>query len=278
MFDSSSCKACHTAIYEAWEKSHHSRSLYGMQKGPIMAPLALKNATAFSPSEPGKATVKTYPCFKCHLPQAVTHADDAFAVEYTKALIDSVSKEADEKKRGLANLGKLSITCIVCHNEKAIIHRLQDGQPEEGVLYGTKDVAEHGDKKFKKVKKGKIMTHAIMCGQCHGLGPNLEFDNPVQCATLYGSYEHFYIPMGGSQQCQDCHMKKVGGVADHLIAPNFEDHANVKAKLQEALHFDVHAYAYEFLRKGKSPESPPIPMIVLNSKTTNMAGHRVPDG
>jgi hypothetical protein len=264
MFDSSRCKSCHAEIYAQWEKSHHARSLMGVQGGLMMTGLAMKGATAFSPDKPEDATMDTYPCFKCHLPQALTSAEDSVAVEYTKALLAKDSK----------TVGKLRITCIVCHNEKAIIHRLQEGKPEAGVLYGTKDVKSHPDKVFKKVKKGSILDHAIMCGQCHGLGPNLEFENPVQCATLYGSYEHAYIPAGGTRSCQECHMQDVDGKADHRIAPDWNDHELSGKILRDTITLDVQTLGYEWLRKSKDLR----PLAVVNTKITHTAGHDIPDG
>ncbi|GAB4390033.1 MAG: multiheme c-type cytochrome ExtKL [Thermodesulfovibrionales bacterium] len=264
MFDSSRCKGCHQEIYSQWEKSHHARSLMGIQGGMMLTPLATKGATAFSPETPAKATLKTFPCFKCHLPQALTSANDAFAADLAKALV-----EGNKEK-----VAKLRITCIVCHNEKAIIHRLELGKPEAGVLYSTKDVASHPDKTFKSVKKSGIFDHAVMCGQCHGLGPNLEFENPVQCATLYGSYQHNYLSQGGTQSCQECHMPKVNGKADHLIAPNFDDVAMTSELLRKAVYLDVQTLGYEWLRKAKDLR----PTVVVNTKIWQSAGHRIPDG
>ncbi len=264
MFDSSRCKSCHAEIYAQWEKSHHARSLAGVQGGLMMTPLAKKGGTAFSPDDPSKATMKTFPCFKCHLPQALTSAEDSVAAEYAQALVDG-NKE---------KVGKHRITCIVCLNEKAIIHRLSEGAPQKGVLYGTKDVASHADQVFKSVKKSSIMQRSIMCGQCHGLGPNLEFENPVQCATLYGSYEHNYISNGGTKSCQDCHMRTGGKQSDHLIPPNWDDHAQTKKLLQDAISFKVETLGYEWLRKAKDLR----PMVVVNTRINSSAGHRIPDG
>ena len=56
MYDSSSCKECHAEIYAQWEKSHHARSLMGVQGGLMMTPLAMKGATPFSPDDPGQAS------------------------------------------------------------------------------------------------------------------------------------------------------------------------------------------------------------------------------
>ncbi len=260
MYDSSSCKKCHDDIYAQWEKSHHARPLMGVKGGLMLAPLATKGATAFSPDDPKKATMKNFPCFKCHLPQALTSAEDSVAVELAEALLAKDS----------AKVAKLQITCIVCHNTKAIIHKRELGEPEQGVLYGTKDVASHGDKTFTKVKKSAIMTDSVYCGQCHGLGPNLEFDQAFQCANLYGSYLHSYIPAGGTQACQDCHMKK----GDHLIAPNFNDDKQTSELLAKAINLDVQTVGYEWLRKAATY----VPKIVVETKITTTAGHRIPDG
>jgi len=263
MYDSSSCKECHAEIYAQWEKSHHARSLMGVLGGLFMTPLAMKGKTPFSPDDPGQATLDTFPCFKCHLPQAVVSAEDAFAKDYAKALI------AQDKER----IGQLRITCVVCHNTKAIIHKRSEGHPQAGVLYGSNEVADHGGS-FKKVKKSSIMDHAIMCGQCHGQGPNLEFENPVQCATLYGSYQHNYLSKGGQKQCQECHMKQVDGVADHLFAPNWNDLDGTKKLLQESISLDVDTVGYDWLLKSKDHK----PMVVVNARIQHTAGHRVPDG
>ena len=264
MYDSTRCKECHAEIYARWENSHHARSLMGVQDGLFMTPLAMKDKTAFSPDTPEQATLDTFPCFKCHLPQALVGADDAFAVDYAKALL------AQDKKR----LSTLSITCIVCHNTKTIIHRLQEGQPEKNVLYGSKEIASHGDEFFTKIKKSSIIDHSIMCGQCHGMGPNLEFENPVQCATLYGSYQHNYLTKGGQKSCQDCHMPEVDGFSDHLIAPNWNDLDGAKKILQNTIAMDVQTVGYDWLLKSKDWK----PRVVVNTKITQNAGHRIPDG
>jgi cytochrome c553 len=264
MYDASSCKSCHAEIYGAWEKSHHARPLMGVKGGLMLAPLATKGATAFSPDDPKKATIKNFPCFKCHLPQAVISAEDSVAVELAEALLAKDS----------AKVAKLQITCIVCHNTKAIIHKRELGEPKADVLYGAKEVAAHGDAKFKKVEKSAIMKDAVFCGQCHGLGPNLEFDQAFQCANLYGSYLHAYIPAGGTKTCQECHMPKVDGKADHLIAPNFNDDKQTSELLAKAINLDVQTIGYEWLRKAATY----VPKIVVETKITTTAGHRIPDG
>lgn len=262
MYDSSRCKACHAEIYAQWEKSHHARPLMGVAGGLMLVPVV--KGSPFAPKDPKQATMKNFPCFKCHLPQALTSAEDSFAVELTEALL------AGDKGK----VGKLQITCLVCHNEKAIIHRMQLGKPEKDVIYSTKDIPSHPDKVFTKVKKSTVMDQSIFCGQCHGTGPNFEFENPVQCATLYGSYQHNYLSHGGFQSCQECHMPKVKGKADHLIAPNWDDKAHSSELLKKAVTLDVQTLGYSWLRKAKDLH----PMVVVNTKISHTGGHRIPDG
>ncbi len=264
MFDSTSCKACHAEIYAQWEQSHHARPLMGVGGGLFLTPLAMKGKTPFSPDSPEQATINSWPCFKCHLPQAQTSADDGFAVDLAKALI------AQDK----AKVNQLKITCLVCHNEKAIIHRLQDGKPVKGVVYGNKDMSDHGDPTHKVVKKSVIMDKAVFCGQCHGTGPNFDHENPYQCATLYGSYLHAYIPAGGTKTCQNCHMEKINGKADHLFSPNWNDKADATKRLQDNISLDVQMYGYEWLKKGGDLR----PMVAVTTRIDHTAGHRIPDG
>jgi hypothetical protein len=275
MFDSTRCKPCHSEIYGQWEKSHHARPLMGVAGGLMMTPVV--KASAFQVKSPKEATLKTFPCFKCHLPNAVAHAEDSVAVELTDALFTAADagKPEAEKAAARAKVAKLQITCIVCHNEKAITHRLVLGNPEKDVLYSTRDLpAGHDDKVFTKVKKSVILNQPIFCGQCHGTGPNFEFDYPVQCATLYGSYQHNYLSKGGQQSCQDCHMKKVAGKADHLFSLDWNDKEGSSAFLRQNISLDVQTLGYQWLRKAGAL----IPMIVVNTKIDNKAGHRIPDG
>ena len=272
MYDSSSCKQCHEEIYKQWENSHHARPLMGVKGGLMLTPLAMKGATAFSPDDPKKTTVKNFPWFKCHLPQALTHAEDSVAVELTEALLTAASKEKSDKEKAdaKAKVAKLQITCIVCHNDKALLHKRELGEPKKGVLYGSKAVPAHGDANFKAVEKSAIMKDSVFCGQCHGLGPNFDSDQVFQCANLYGSYLHSYISGGGTQSCQSCHMQK----GDHLIAPNFNDDKGTSELLGKAISLDVQTLGYEWLRKAGDLTS----KVVVNTKITTTAGHRIPDG
>jgi hypothetical protein len=250
MLDSSSCKECHEKIYEQWEKSHHARPLMGLNDQIFITGYLKRGPLAVKPGE--RATRANFPCFKCHFPQ-IEYATDAVAAE----IADAVLKDDKETIR------KLNISCLVCHNEKAVVH----GRPDKNVIYGNKDIDDHPKT---PVKKSPLLKNSLMCGQCHGLGPNLEFETPVQCATLYGSYLHAYIPSGGTETCQQCHMKD----GDHYMPPNFNNRAELSERLKDALPMQVRTLTYSFQPK----EGDVRPMVVVNTKITSKAGHRIPDG
>ncbi|MBI5676542.1 MAG: cytochrome C [Nitrospirae bacterium] len=261
MYDVNSCKECHSQIYDEWSKSIHARSLIGTgstmgaMKGMI-DPALMKTFTKSGVKEIKDIKVEHFAyCFKCHLPQ-IKDATDEVAQQLAKAILDGDK----------ATLEKVNINCLVCHNLKAIVHKWQDGEPEKGVVYGSKD-GSHADKVYKAMKKSVILEEVVMCGQCHGLGPNFEFPQPSQCATLYGSYLHAYIPADGDETCQDCHMEKSG--KGHTM-PAYRDPDMVKM----AVNVDIHAKGYKVLpRPGDL-----IPMAAVTVKIANKAGHRIPDG
>lgn len=262
MYDVSSCKQCHSKIFEEWEKSMHSNSLFGTKrtmggfKGMIEAGL-MKAYTKAGVKEIKDIKMEHFAqCFKCHLPQAVKDGSDELAQQLAKAFVDADA----------ATLKKVGINCLTCHNTKAIVHKWQDGEPEKGVVYGSKDGA-HADKMYTAMKKSMIMKEAVACGQCHGTGPNLEFPQPSQCATAYGSYLHSYIPSGGSKTCQDCHMKD--SKKGHQM-PAYRDSDMAKM----AVDVDVDITPYKFLLKAGDH----IPMAVTTVRIKNNAGHRIPDG
>jgi hypothetical protein len=250
-FDSSSCRECHERIYEQWEKSHHARPLIGMDDQMLLTSYLKRVAV---PGKPAEDAIKAdFPCFKCHLPQ-IRYGTDAVAREIAKATLNGDK----------AKIRKLNISCLVCHNEKAVVH----GRPQKGVVYGSKDIPDH---KGHPVKKSPLLKNSLLCGQCHGLGPVLDStDMPVQCATLYGSYLHAYIPSGGTQTCQECHMKN----GDHYMPPDFNRREELSARLRESLPMEVQTLAYTF----RPAEDKFFPMVVIKTKITSKAGHRIPDG
>jgi Zn-finger protein len=264
MYDVSSCKQCHAKIFEEWEKSFHATSLVGSPRTMATIASTIRDGLLKEYTKLGIKDVKEIKvehlmiCARCHLPQ-LKDATDAVAQEIAQAAIDGAAgDEAAEAK-----LKKIGINCLICHNQKALIHKWTDGEPEANVVYGNKEGA-HPDEKFKTLKKSPIMKESIICGQCHGLGPNFEFAEPTQCATLYGSYLHAYVPSGGSKTCQECHMDK-----GHLM-PAYRDPDQAK----KAVNVEIDARGYYFLPKAGDS----IPTAKLTVKITNNAGHRIPDG
>jgi hypothetical protein len=272
MYDVSVCKQCHVNEYTEWEKSYHATSLVGSPRTMATLGSFLRDGLMKEWTKSGVKEVKDIKvehmmsCFKCHLPQ-IKDATDAVAQEIAQAVLDATGP--DEAKRGPARkqLEKLGINCITCHNTKALIHEWVDGKPEPNVIYGYKGEGEHPGgavTQFKNRKKSPIMRESILCGQCHGLGPNFDLPNPTQCATLYGSYLHAYIPSGGNKTCQECHMDK-----GHFM-PGYRDADQAK----KAVKVDVDTKTYYFLpRAGYS-----VPTAYVTVKMVNQAGHRIPDG
>lgn len=264
MYDVSSCKACHPKQYEEWQKSYHAISLVGSPRTMATIASAVKDGILKEWTKSGAKEVKDIKvehmlsCLKCHLPQ-IKDATDAVAQEIAQAAIDGASgDEAAQEK-----LKKVGINCLICHNQKALIHKWTDGEVEPNVIYGNKDGA-HADAKFKTMKKSPIMKESILCGQCHGMGPNFDLKEPTQCATLYGSYLHAYVPSGGSKTCQECHMDK-----GHFM-PGYRDPDQAK----KAVKVKVDAQSMYFLPKAGDS----VPTATITVTMTNTAGHRIPDG
>jgi cytochrome c-type biogenesis protein CcmH/NrfF len=263
MYDVSSCKQCHAKEFGEWEKSIHARSLIGTGRTMATIKTAIQDGMMKEWAKSGIKEVKDIKvehmlhCLKCHLPQ-LKDATDAVAQQIAKAVIDGDT----------ATLEKVNINCIICHNRKALIHKSVDGEAEKNVIYGSKEGA-HGDKMFTALKKSPIMKESIICGQCHGLGPNFELANPTQCATLYGSYLHNYVASAGviSETCQDCHMTK--HKTGHTM-PSYRDQAMAK----NAVDVEVTAKGYQVLFTAGEH----IPTAAVQVKMTSNAGHRIPDG
>jgi len=261
LYDVSSCKQCHPREYEQWEKSMHSHSIIGTGRTIDAFSRMIKNYLlgdqwkyAGVRSVSDIKVEHLMPCLECHIPQ-IKDAGDGVARQLAQAAIDG----------DMSVLGKLSVNCIVCHRDKAIIDQWVDGAPGKNVLYGTKDSPHKDVKAFPEVKRGPIMGEAIFCGQCHGLGPNFHYPNVVQCASAYGSYLHNYVPAGGSKTCQECHVTASGHEMTAYRDPAFA---------ATAVRVEVEAQTYYFHPKPFewTPEA------VLTVKMTSNAGHRIPDG
>jgi hypothetical protein len=274
-YDSSSCQECHEEAYNQWKNSLHAFSILGT---PRTAPTILTSVDMGLKLFPYSG-VKTdddievrhlMMCAKCHLPQ-LNEATDDVAREIVKTIRDwqeafawddeDIAEELEKK------IASLNIGCMICHNKLAIIHKWQDGYPQPDTVYGSQD-GEHDDPAYPKMGKAPAMNESIFCGQCHGQGPNFELDEPSQCATLYGSYLFAYIPEGGHESCQECHMVKSG------LGHDMQAYRN---KTMAKMAFDVEVDAMSHFWRKDSVEGV-IPLGVINVEIYNKSGHAIPDG
>ena len=251
-YDSTGCNECHADTYEQWSRSHHARSMMGLNGFSFMSKYLRQGP--LSVKKPQDATLDNFSCAKCHLPQLLT-TNDRVAKELAEVI------RRDDKSM----LSRLNIGCLVCHQAKAVVHH----KPEADTIYGGRGVDEH-EGSIKSVRKSRFMSSPAFCGQCHGLGPNFEFTPPIQCATLYGSYLHGYIADGGSRTCLDCHMEE----NDHTFPPDFSDRDGTARLYRTALPMEVEVLPYTFQPGHKEY----VPMVVLGVSIRNNAGHRLPDG
>jgi len=266
MYDSSSCKDCHAEVYAEWDKSLHARSIFGVAEvGRTAATLKTTIENGFK-DWPGSGVKQKEDvgvkhlliCAKCHLPQ-LNEAEDSVAHE----IINNIYAFKETGDQAAQNLQKLNIGCLVCHQRNAILHKWKFGYPEKDVVYGSKD-GEHASPDFPKMKKSPYMKEAILCGQCHGQGPNFDIDNPTQCATLYGSYNFAYRPEGGTENCQECHMKK------SKLGHNMQSYRSMG---QMAVDMKVEAMAYQWRDVVNTT-----PAATVQVDLFNKAGHAIPDG
>lgn len=267
-YESDSCKGCHAEIHAQWDKSLHAKSIFGPFESARTAATiktAIENGLKKWPYSGVKqkedVQVKhLMMCAKCHLPQLI-EAEDSVAQEVVK----NIYAFTDGDETAGENLRKLNIGCLICHNRNAIVHKWADGYPQKTAVYGTKE-GKHGDPNHAELKKSPIMKESILCGQCHGLGPNLELENPSQCATLYGSYLWAYQAEGGRETCQECHMQKSG------LGHNIQSYRSTEmAKMAVDVKTDAYAYLW---RDGANLK----PKGLVTVELTNKAGHAIPDG
>lgn len=271
MYDSSSCKDCHEDIYKEWSQSIHSRSIFGTGRtaATIKTTVAV-GLTSWESSgvkKPEDVQVKHLMlCAKCHLPQ-LADATDNVAKEIVKYAYTYADPKASDAARDKAidKLSKVNINCLICHQRNAITHKWADGFPQKDTVYGSKN-GEHMDPAFPKMKESKIMNESILCGQCHGLGPNLELEEPSQCATLYGSYLWAYVAEGGQETCQECHMKK------SKLGHNMQSYRDADMA-KAAVDFKVETRGYIWRDGSKMT-----PQALVKVEMINRAGHSIPDG
>jgi hypothetical protein len=271
MYDSTGCKACHEEIYKDWEKSLHARSIFGT--GRTTATIKTTVTVGFmgwkhsGVKKPEDVELRHLAiCTKCHLPQLADATDDV-AKEIVKNVNIFMDPKAsdDAKHKAEQQLTKVSINCLVCHQRNAITHKWVDGFPQKNEVFGSKE-GSHPDPAHPVMKKSPIMSESILCGQCHGLGPNFELENPSQCGTLYGSYLWAYRAEGGQESCQECHMKK------SKLGHNMQSYNDI-AMGKSAVDFNVETLGYIWRDQAKM-----MPQALVKIEMINRAGHSIPDG
>jgi len=119
-YDSARCAECHGDIYKQWSRSHHARSMMGLNNFSFMSKYLKKGP--LSVKSPREATLANFSCAKCHLPQLLATND-----QVAKELAEVIWR--DDK----ATIAKLNIGCLVCHQDKAVVHHL----PRKNALYET---------------------------------------------------------------------------------------------------------------------------------------------
>lgn len=272
MYDSAPCAECHKEIYDQWRKSSHFSAIFGsgrtadgfwayIQDGLMKWRYSGVKGT-------GDVRIEhLMQCAKCHLPQ-LADAEDSVAQEIVSALSERQGaldrKDQSAADKASDTLKSLNVGCTICHNRNALIHKWADGYAKANEIYGTKDGA-HPGKEFTVLKKSPIMGESILCGQCHGLGPNLDLANPNQCTTLYGSYIYAYRSHGGKETCQDCHMRKnkIGHETKPLSDPEM---------IKQTLDVTTQTHGF-FWRDGRQD----VPRVVVDVSMTNRTGHSLPD-
>ncbi|MBI2361001.1 MAG: hypothetical protein HYV04_19205 [Deltaproteobacteria bacterium] len=249
--DSSSCQACHAKVHAEWVKTFHARS--------ILQSLGSLRAFLTSLEKERKvAADKTQmlKCFDCHAPM-VNDASEA-AVQEVVGLIKTAVDEKDgaKKKAAQDKLAKLSVNCTGCHTTKATANPMTPPDPK--LLYGPKGgAAPH------PVQGIPVMQSSVFCSQCHALWYAKDGEY-LYCTTIFESHQNAYRGLGGTQSCQDCHMKSRG----HTF-PGAHNQELVK----EGLTLGMEAVGYRHLVDGKY-----VPRGMVTVDVGNQAGHRIPDG
>jgi hypothetical protein len=271
MYDSGGCKQCHEGVFKEWEQSLHARSIFGTGRTLLTVKttveVGLMNWKHSGVKTPGDVEVRhLMACMKCHLPQLADATDDVakeivqLAFKYGDKSTSDADREKIEKKAS-----SISINCLVCHQRNAITHKWVDGFPQTNEVFGSKE-GSHPDAAHPNLKHSPIMSESILCGQCHGLGPNFELENPSQCGTLYGSYLWAYRAEGGQESCQECHMRK------SKLGHNMQSYTD-RTMGTNAVDFRVETLGYIWRDGAKM-----IPQALVKVEMTNRAGHAIPDG
>jgi hypothetical protein len=260
-YSDETCRKCHAKIYDEWKATPHADSVNLSLGG-------LRNFAVLGVREWwGRKVTKeeVMKCLDCHAP-VVKFATRDLAVKIADMIVTAKETKDKSKKAALtAELSRLNVGCLACHNLKATtvaIGRL--GEPEKGAVYGIRGT---GSEAHKTIKSAELKT-AVFCMQCHGnyTAPDGEV---IKCNTINGSYQDAYLARGGSRTCQDCHIKAKG--RGHRMLGG-RDLALVK----EGIGFTAEISRYLHL-PGKG-EKLWTPSAIVAVALENRAGHRIPDG
>ncbi len=265
MFDDSKCMECHEEAHSEWKNSWHAKAVISSLKGMhnfIAIGLAKEWDTPLTKAQVLK-------CLDCHAP-TVNYASEKLAVEIGNMIVTAHkmkgTKEGDAAKKELA---KLNVGCLSCHNIKAgAVARGLHGEPKPGMIYGPNG-ADADD--AHETEELADITRSSFCMQCHGKYNAPDGEN-IQCNTLSGSYQNAYVAQGGSQTCQDCHMKK-----GHYF-PGGHDLDIVKEGLGLQVEIVPYGHLPGTLKKKLKEAKKWIPSAVVNVFVENKSGHRIPDG
>ncbi len=253
MYDETTCRDCHPDQYNQWQESFHARAVVSSLKG-------MNNFFAIGvPKEwERKITkVEVLKCLDCHAP-VVNYASEKLAVEIAGMIINAWTNKDEKAKK---ELSRLNVGCLACHNIKATAPaRGLLGEPERGTIYTPNMVISPAH----KTEPVNTMNKSLFCAQCHGRYVSSDGEQ-IMCNTLSGSYYNAYVSQGGSETCQDCHMKKNN--RGHLF-PGGHDLEIVK----EGIGFTAE------IRGVRHTVGKWIPRAIVNVDLENRAGHRIPDG
>jgi Cytochrome c554 and c-prime len=254
-YSDESCKACHASIYEEWQSSRHAHS--------VVNSVGITSQFIHDLLKDWKKPLNKenlMRCMDCHAPQ-LKDASESLAKEVAELIVAAAEGKDDAKKREAEKLlSKLNVNCIICHNMKVAIEKNLKGEPKPGVYYGIsgRPSPAHG------TEKSTAIQSSLFCGQCHMFysPPDREI---IFCSSLYESYQDAYRGRGGTETCQDCHMKTKN--RGHRIPGGHQ-----VEMVKEGIGIDVEAVGVKLL-PGKW-----IPTAVVNVSLMNQAGHRIPDG
>lgn len=266
MYDDSACAKCHEEIYKQWKQSWHANTINSSLKGMrnfIVTGLAKEWEKPLTKAELLK-------CLDCHAP-VVNFASEKLAEKIGRLILAAFEEKGSKKAEAAAKeLAKINVGCTACHNIKATSVAIGlRGKPKYGAVYSV-----HGkDSEGHETIEAAELKRSIFCMQCHGIY-NAPDGEQIQCNTLSGSFQNAYNNLGGTQTCQDCHMRRKN--RGHLF-PGGHDLDIVK----EGLGLQVEITSYSHL-PGQVPnvkdEEAWVPSAVVTAFIDNRAGHRIPDG